>query len=53
LLFAGCRCGRSAAVQTGVVQRMLPEQAEQSAHFQQFRIIEGAWFGSLEQQGAS
>jgi hypothetical protein len=35
------------------VRPMRPERAGCSAHFQQFRIIEGTWFGSLEQQGAS
>jgi hypothetical protein len=42
-----------AALTSGVAQPLLAEHAERSAHYQQFRIIEGTWFGSLEQQGAS
>jgi hypothetical protein len=42
-----------AALTPGVAQPLLAKHAERSTHYQKFRIIEGTWFGSLEQQGAS
>jgi hypothetical protein len=53
LAFCRVRQRLHAALTPGVAQPLLAEHAERSTHYQQFRIIEGTWFGSLEQQGAS